>query len=38
MDRMQRRRVAVSLRQIAFPILVFLICLQAFQIMMMRII
>jgi hypothetical protein len=30
----QLRRVAVSLRQIAFPLVVFLLCLQAFEVMM----
>jgi len=38
MDSPHRSRLAVSLRQIAFPVLVFLICLQAFQILMMRMI
>jgi len=38
MDSPHRSRLAVSLRQIAFPVFVFLICLQAFQILMMRIV
>lgn len=38
MDRIQLRRLGVSLRQIAFPLVVFLICLQAFQIILMPIV
>ena len=29
------RRFAVSLRQVGFPLVVFLLCLQAFQILLM---
>jgi hypothetical protein len=35
MDRSLLRRVVASLRQIAFPLVVFLLCLQAFQIALM---
>jgi hypothetical protein len=31
----QLRRIGASLRQIAFPLVVFLVCLQAFEIVMM---
>ncbi len=31
----QVRRVGMSLRQIAFPLTVFVICLQAFQVLLM---
>ena len=35
MDPRFLRRFAVSLRQVVFPLLVFLLCLQAFQILLM---
>jgi hypothetical protein len=38
MDPAQIRRIGVSLRQIAFPLVVFLFCLQAFQILLMPIV
>ena len=38
MDPLLLRRIAVSLRQVAFPIVVFLLCLQAFQILLMPIV
>jgi hypothetical protein len=38
MDPVQLRRIGASLRQIAFPLVVFLLCLQAFQILLMPIV
>ena len=35
MSSYELRRVGTSLRQIAFPIVVFLLCLQAFQVLLM---
>ena len=35
MDTRFLRRFALSLRQVCFPLLVFLLCLQAFQILLM---
>ena len=35
MDRAQLRRIGASLRQIVFPLVVFLLALQAFQILLM---
>ena len=35
MDPLLLRRIGASLRQIAFPLFVFLVCLYAFQIMLM---
>lgn len=35
MDQRQLRRIGASLRQIAFPLVVFLVSLQAFQIVLM---
>jgi hypothetical protein len=35
MDLRQLHRLGASLRQIAFPLVVFLLCLQAFEVLMM---
>lgn len=38
MDSLQLRRLGASLRHIVFPLLVFLVCLQAFEILLMPIV
>jgi hypothetical protein len=38
MDPLQLRRLGTSLRQIAFPLVVFLLSLQAFQILLMPVV